>query len=135
MNAYACHGEASVALETGQAWAGVRHGEGAASGYWEWRRLPYNLVLGAVFCACAVTHSARFAQQFDAEAAVALFVLATLANACYCTAYAWDWLLQLSPSSEHRQRMRRLLWTLGTLCAAAFTWYWCMHELFVPLPS
>ncbi len=86
--------------------------------FWEWRRLFYNLVLGAV----ALLEFARLfplsKHALQPNALLTLFLLAVLANAAYCAAYLVELLVQFSEFRERWRRWRLALWLIGTVFAA-----------------
>jgi hypothetical protein len=57
-----------------------------------------------------------------------LFVLAVLANVCYCACYAADLPLQLSGFRDRWRRWRFLLWLVGTAFAGVIALYFMLDE-------
>jgi hypothetical protein len=55
--------------------------------YWERRRIGYNIVLALIGLGWVVFTWPHFRSAFTWGSLLALFVLAVLANACYCAAY------------------------------------------------
>jgi len=98
--------------------------------YWEPRRLVYNIVLVAVVAGWLVFTWPHFRPAFTMQVLLVLFVLAAIANACYCTAYLVDTAMQRSPFRTTWLRARWLLWLAGTLFAAALAWYWIADEIY-----
>jgi len=93
--------------------------------YWEWRRLFYNLALGAVVL-FDFGRSLPWSQedlQFNVQFRVVLvlFLLAVLANIAYCAAYLVEVLVQFSDFREAWRRSRFGLWLLGTAFALVLT--------------
>ena len=86
--------------------------------FWEWRRMFYNLVLGAIVLLefARLFPVSKHALQFNAL--LTLFLLAVLANAAYCAAYLVELLVQFSEFRERWRRWRFALWLLGTVFAA-----------------
>ena len=86
--------------------------------FWEWRRMFYNLVLGAIVLLefARLFPVSKHALQFNAL--LTLFLLAVLANAAYCAAYLVELLVQFSEFRERWRRWRLALWILGTVFAA-----------------
>lgn len=104
---------------------------GDAIGFWEPRRIVYNAALAAVVLACvAVVGWTRIRGNVGFEDALAVLVLAVLANACYCAAYLLDIPAQFSTYRDTWRRRRWLLWLFGTLFGMALTWYWIADEIF-----
>ena len=90
-----------------------------AIAYWEPRRVLYNLVLVGV--------TLRNLEFFCGPPLLELFVLAVLANACYCAAYLIDVPVQLSEFRARWLPHRWLLWLLGTAFAAALAYLTLVH--------
>ena len=102
----------------------LRQAVSDAIGYWEPRRIAYNAVLALV----VVTYFAlnwplsRTVVSFDSV--FLLFVLAVLANICYCAAYVGDIFVQLSGFRQVWQNWRWLLFVIGLAFAAIITrWF------------
>jgi hypothetical protein len=101
--------------------------------YWEPRRLVYNLVLAAVvvsYFALAWPKSAAF---LSVNFALVLFLLAVVANVCYCAAYVVDMFVQLSSVRTLWLRKRWLLFLLGMMFAAVITRFFAL-VLFLGTP-
>src|SRR5258706_12649852 len=86
-----------------------------ALGYWERRRVGYNLVLGAIVVGWVVLTWPRFRGALTWSSLLALFGLAVLANACYCAAYLVDIPVQYSSLRVPWRRRRGVLWALGVV--------------------
>ena len=89
--------------------------------YWEPRRVVYNLVLAAVvvfYFALAWPKSQTF---LSLNFVLVLFLLAVVANVCYCAAYVVDLFVQLSSVRAFWLRKRWLLFLLGVMFAAVIT--------------
>jgi hypothetical protein len=97
--------------------------------YWEPRRLIYNSVLAMV----VLTHvwlawpASRDKLSFDL--ALGVFLLAVLANVCYCAAYLPDVFVQLSGLHEAWRIGRTGLLIVGTAFAATLT-HFCAKGIF-----
>jgi hypothetical protein len=94
--------------------------------YWEPRRLVYNLVLAAVvvsYFALAWPKSEAF---LSVNFALVLFLLAVVANVCYCAAYVVDMFVQLSSVRTLWLRKRWLLFLLGMMFAAVITRFFAL---------
>ena len=101
--------------------------------YWEPRRLVYNLVLAAVvvsYFALAWPKSEAF---LSVNFALVLFLLAVVANVCYCAAYVVDMFVQLSSVRALWLRKRWLLFLLGMMFAAVITRFFAL-VLFLGTP-
>jgi len=100
-----------------------------AIGYWEARRLPYNLALAVAFVFWLV-FGTRLG-PVTRQDLLALVVLAVLANVCYCTAYLVDLPFVSSPWRAGWRRWGRLsLWVAGTLFALVLENYWIADEIY-----
>lgn len=64
--------------------------------YWEPRRLLYNAVLAAVVVVNFAAYWPASREIITPQSLVGCFVLAVLANACYCAAYIVDLFVQFS---------------------------------------
>ena len=98
--------------------------------FWEPRRLAYNLVLTAVVVTWVTTTWPHFRPAMTSSSLLLLFVLALLANACYCAAYFVDIPLQRSSLSPVWKRRRWGLWLMGTLFALVLANYWIVDEIY-----
>jgi len=95
--------------------------------FWEPRRVLYNLVLGAVvFCYFLAGGSWSWMIVSSLNFLLIFFILAVLANVCYCAAYVVDVFVQFSGYQSAWGRWRWLLWILGTAFAAAITRFFVM---------
>ena len=92
-----------------------------ALGWWEPFRIFYNVALAAVVIA-RVAATWPLALATDLESILGLFVLAVLANACYCAAYLVDIPVQFSSFGATWRRRRWMLWVLGTLFGMSLTY-------------
>jgi hypothetical protein len=101
--------------------------------YWELRRIPYNLVLAAVVLGWVVMTWPHFRPALNFSSLLLLFVLAVLANVCYCAAYLVDLPLQYSSFRERWLRWRAALWVAGMLFATILANYWIADEIFPAL--
>ena len=98
--------------------------------YWESRRLAYNLVLTVVVVTWVASTWPHFRGAFTLKSVLALVILATLANVCYCAAYVVDIPMQHSSFCLVWRRRRWLLWAVGMLFAVALANYWIADEIF-----
>jgi hypothetical protein len=105
-----------------------------AIGYWERRRIVYNLLLAAVVIAWIALTWPHFRPAFRWDSFVALLVLAVLANLCYCAAYVADLPMQYSSFGQRWRRWRWALWLGGTLFAILLTNYWIADEIYDFVP-
>lgn len=103
--------------------------------YWEPRRIVYNLVLAAVVLGWLVLTWPHFRAALTVRSLLLLFVLAVLANVCYCTAYLVDIPLQLSSFRGLWLRWRWGLWLTGMLFAAILAAYWIADEIYPYVPA
>ena len=103
---------------------------GDAIRYWEPRRIAYNLVLTASVLAWIVATWPHFRPALTMQSLALLFILAALANLCYCAAYLADVPLQYSPIRALWQRRRWTLLLIGTLLAVVIANYWIADEIY-----
>jgi hypothetical protein len=101
--------------------------------YWEPRRLLYNLVLVLISVAWVVFSWPHFRESLTWQHCWMLLVLAVLANACYCSAYAVDILVRCTSARGDPGRWRWALWTAGTIFAILLVNYWIADEIY-PFP-
>ncbi len=102
----------------------VRDAVSDAIRYWELRRIAYNAVLGLVVLAYFAVHWPRSGAKTSFEGILLVFVLAVLANVCYCAAYLGDVFVQISGLRAVWQRWRWVLFVIGTTFAAIITrWF------------
>jgi hypothetical protein len=98
--------------------------------YWEPRRVGYNLVLAAIILGWGAATWPHFRSVFTWPSLLALFVLAVLANVCYCAAYLVDVPLQYSAFQNAWRRRRWALWLVGVIFAGVITYYWIADEIY-----
>jgi hypothetical protein len=98
--------------------------------YWEFRRVWYNLVLAAIVLGWVVLTWPHFRGAFTWPPLFAIFVLAVLANVCYCAAYLVDVPLQYSAFQNTWRRRRWALWLIGVTFAGVITFYWIADEIY-----
>ena len=101
-----------------------------AGRFWEPRRLLYNLLLFGVVVIWVVRSWPHFRPAMTLESLGIMTVLALMANACYCTAYLAEILIQNATSSAAWNRQRWSIWTVGTLLAILFENYWIADEIY-----
>ena len=98
--------------------------------YWEFGRIGYNLVLGAVALAWVALTWPHFRPALTLQSALLMAVLAAGANACYCAAYPVDIALQFVAPRGAWRRRRWLLWCAGALLAVILECYWIADEIY-----
>ena len=91
--------------------------------YFEPRRLIYNAVLALIVVAWFITGWPVTRMSLGTNLALELFILAVLANVAYCAVYVPDLALQFSNFRDSWLRWRWALLTVGTLFAAALTYF------------
>jgi len=101
-----------------------------AFGYWEPRRLWYNVALTALVGAWVVATWPHFRPALTLASLAKLMVLAALANVCYSAAYLVDVPLQVSSFRTAWRQRRWILGLFGTLFALAVTCYWIADEIY-----
>jgi hypothetical protein len=94
--------------------------------YWEPRRLIYNAVLALIVIGyfCGSLPESRAALSFDGFLFV--FILAVVANFCYCAAYIADIFAQFSGYRVLWLRWRWLLLALGIIFAGIITRFFAL---------
>ena len=92
-----------------------------AIGYWEIRRLFYNLLLAVVVLAHFVASWPASRSVVSLDAILALFALAVLANVAFSAVYVADVFIQLSGYRESRRTWRRMVLVVGFSFAAVIT--------------
>jgi len=90
--------------------------------YWEPRRFLYNVVLGSIVIGYFVAYWPESREVVTFEAALGAFMLAVMANLCYCAAYLVDIFVQISDYRILWQRWRWVLLAIGIAFAAILTW-------------
>ncbi|HET7809960.1 MAG TPA: hypothetical protein VFL16_05250 [Steroidobacteraceae bacterium] len=106
--------------------------------YWEPRRLVYNAVLALIVVAWFVAGWPGSKESLGTDLALGLFILAVLANVAYCAVYLPDLALQFSTFRDAWLRWRWALLTIGTLFAAALTYFFAQGMFAVhavPVPA
>ena len=98
--------------------------------YWEPRRIGYNGVLALVVLGWVVFTWPHFRSAFTWNSVLVLFVLAVLANVCYCAAYLVDVPVQYSLYRTSWRRRRWMLWLIGVIFAAVIACYWVADEVY-----
>jgi hypothetical protein len=89
--------------------------------FWEPWRIVYNLALAAVVITYFALAYPVSKSAITLDLCLGLFLLAVIANVAYCAAYLVDIFAQASGFRETWQRFRKLLFFVGTLCAAIIT--------------
>jgi hypothetical protein len=92
--------------------------------FWEPRRVIYNAVLAVIVIAYFVAGYPASKAATSIDFALALFILAVVANVAYCAAYLADVFVQASGFRQVWQRSRWILFALGTTFAAVIV---CGH--------
>ena len=98
----------------------ARLGGYAANGlrYWEPRRIFYNVVLAVVVLGHLFAAWPRVQARLSFDLTLQVFLMAVVANLCYCAVYLADVFLQLSALEEAIRIGRALLLGVGTAFAA-----------------
>jgi hypothetical protein len=89
--------------------------------YWEPRRIIYNGVLSMVVLAHVALAWPGSRTKLSFDLALGVFLLAVLANVCYCAAYVADIFVQFSGLHEAWRVGRAVLLVVGTTFAATIT--------------
>ena len=98
--------------------------------YWEPRRIGYNLVLAAIVLGWIGVTWPHFRRAITWPSALAISVLAVLANVCYCAAYLVDVTVQYSILRDPWRQRRWVLWVIGVAFAGVITIYWIADEIY-----
>lgn len=98
--------------------------------YWEPRRIAYNFVLAAVLFAWLALTWPHFRAALSGRSLLELLTLATIANACYCSAYFAEIAVRDSSFRSTWKSRRWDLWVAGTLLAVVFECYWIADEIY-----
>jgi hypothetical protein len=120
--------EPAVALGQSPGW--FRRMFGDAVVFWERGRLIYNAALTTVVIIWLVASWPHFRPALTLSSLVKLFVLALLANACYCAAYVVE--IPMRGQSPHAMWAKRrwIVWLMGTVFAIVFENYWIADEIY-----
>src|SRR3954464_8991980 len=89
--------------------------------YWEPRRLIYNGVLALVVLAHFAVNLPESRRALSLDLLLIVFLLAVLANVCYCAAYLVDIFAQASGLRDVWIRFRGILLLVGIIFAAILT--------------
>ena len=98
--------------------------------FWELRRVFYNLALSVVVVVWLVVTWPHFRPALTLTSLFLFFILALLANACYCAVYLVDIPLQHSALATIWRRRRWVLLLAGTLFAILLENYWIADEIY-----
>jgi len=101
-----------------------------AIGYWERRRILYNGILATVVAFWFLVTWPHFRPALTLQTLLFFFVLAMLANVCYCVAYLADVPMQYSLFQTVWRRWRWGLWTVGMIFAIVIANYWMADEIY-----
>jgi hypothetical protein len=99
--------------------------------YWEPRRLVYNAILALIVLTYFAVAWPDSRKAVSFEGVLFVFVLAVLANVCYCAAYLADVFVQISGFREAWQRWRWILFVIGLAFAGVIT-RWFALGFFTP---
>ena len=100
--------------------------------YWEPRRLIYNAVLAAIVFTYFLVALPEAKHPAPLNVLFVLFILAVLANICYCSVYIVDVFLQASGFRTEWLRWRWLLLVLGTCFAGVITHFFALGLFVYP---
>ncbi len=120
------HGETVAPTPSSSARATSREMATDAIRYWEPRRLIYNAALALVVIGYFFASWPASRATFTFDGILFLFVLAVVANLCYCAAYVADIFAQFSGFRVLWLRWRWLLLTLGITFAAVITRFFAL---------
>ncbi len=100
--------------------------------FWEWRRLVYNGALTAIVIGHFIAGLPDSSSALTFDLVLFLFVLAVLANLCYCAAYPIDIFVQLSGLRETWRKWRWVLLVIGIAIAGIFARWFCLGVFLGP---
>lgn len=95
----------------------VREAITDAIGYWEKRRIAYNLILLTIVLAVFAAEWPESRSVLSADLLQGLFLLAVAANVFYCAAYIVDVVVQYSGYRDTWRRYRWILLAVGVTFA------------------
>jgi len=98
--------------------------------FWEFRRLPYNLVLFTVCLLWVVVSWPHFRPAFTFASLPPLVTLAFFANLCYSAVYLLEIPFLCSALQRYWPQWRTAIWVLGTLLAVVLANYWIVDEIY-----
>ena len=97
-----------------------------AIGYWEPRRILYNIALAGVVLIHFFANYPASRDKLQAELFLSLFVLAVLANVAYCAAYLGDIFAQFSGYRDVWKKFRWILFAIGVAFAGTIAHFMTM---------
>ena len=103
--------------------------------YWEPRRLIYNAALAVVVIGYFFASWPASQRVFTFDSILFLFILAVLANGCYCAAYIPDLFAQFTGFRLLWLRWRGLLLAVGIMFAAIITRFFCIAFFAITTPA
>jgi hypothetical protein len=92
-----------------------------AIGYWEPRRIAYNVVLAAVVLVYFWIGYPKSKQMLSVDFILLVFLLAVLANVAYCAVYLGDVFAQVSGYRDLWRKYRWTVFAIGTIFAGVIT--------------
>jgi len=113
----------------------VREAVSDALGYWEPRRVAYNVVLAVIVLVYFALNWPQSRGSVSVEGVLFVFILAVLANICYCAAYLGDVFVQISGFRRAWQRWRFILFLVGMIFAAIITRWFAIAFFASPRPG
>jgi hypothetical protein len=93
----------------------------AAIGYWEPRRLIYNVVLAGIVLIYFGIHYPASKSVLSINFVFIIFLLAVLANVAYCAAYLVDIFVHSSSYGDEWRRYRWVIFVIGLFFAGIIT--------------
>lgn len=94
--------------------------------YWEPRRIAYNIILATIVCGYFASNLPGSKAALSIDGVLTLFLLAVLANGCYCAAYVADIFAQYSAFRTTWIEWRWALFVLGLAIAAIMTRFFAL---------
>ena|SRR5687767_8312663 len=94
--------------------------------YWEPRRLIYNAVLALIVGWYFFVNWPSSKERISFDGILVVFLLAVLANVCYCAVYLGDLFVQFSGYRELLVRLRWIVLVIGILFAGIITRFFAL---------
>lgn len=108
----------------------VRYTISDAAGYWEHRRIWYNVALALSTIAWVLMTRPHVRPSMTFAAGGSLLILAILANVFYSGLYLVDVPLSRSTAKEKWVRWRGLVWVATTMLAIVLVCSWIGDEIY-----
>jgi hypothetical protein len=101
-----------------------------AVGYWERRRIMFNVTIAAVVLAWLIFTWPRFREALSVSSLTFVVVLGVATNVLYSLLYLVDLPMQRTPCASAWRRSRRGVWLVVTALAVLATNDWIADEIY-----